>query len=97
MTDETANQGIPEPEGPAKIIETDYKIGQDNISTNVGPFGLVQFGLAEFVLRMYANSLRAETGNTPQSISTAIELLLYLHAPIVRTAGAVQRERQHCR
>ena len=40
MTDETANQGIPEPEGPAKIIETDYKIGQDNISTSVGPFGL---------------------------------------------------------
>ncbi len=40
MTDETANQGIPEPEGPANIIETDYEIGQDNISTSVGPFGL---------------------------------------------------------
>jgi BCCT family betaine/carnitine transporter len=40
MTDETANQGIPAPEGSADIIETDYEIGQDNIQTQVGPFGL---------------------------------------------------------
>ena len=40
MTEQTANQGIPQPEGPANIIETDYEIGQDNISTSVGPFGL---------------------------------------------------------
>ena len=37
---DTANQGIPEPEGVADIIETDYEIGQDNIETQIGPFGL---------------------------------------------------------
>ncbi len=40
MADETTNQGIPEPEGTADIIETDYEIGQDNIETQIGPFGL---------------------------------------------------------
>ncbi|TMM54683.1 BCCT family transporter [Sulfitobacter sabulilitoris] len=39
MTDETANQGIPEPEGTAHIIETEYEIGQDNVDGSVGPFG----------------------------------------------------------
>ncbi|MBB4120913.1 BCCT family transporter [Martelella radicis] len=32
--------GIPEPEGETEIIDTDYEIGQDNITTNIGPFGL---------------------------------------------------------
>jgi BCCT family betaine/carnitine transporter len=40
MTDSTGNQGIPDPEGDANIIETDYEIGQDNIETSVGPFNL---------------------------------------------------------
>ena len=40
MADDTTNQGIPEPEGHAEIIETDYEIGQDNIETQIGPFGL---------------------------------------------------------
>lgn len=40
MADNTTNQGIPEPEGHADIIETDYEIGQDNIETQIGPFGL---------------------------------------------------------
>jgi BCCT family betaine/carnitine transporter len=40
MSDDTANQGIPEPEGHSEIIETDYQIGQDNIQTKIGPFGL---------------------------------------------------------
>ncbi len=41
MTDEsTETQGIPAPEGPANPIETDYQVGQDNISTRLGPFGL---------------------------------------------------------
>ncbi len=38
MTDQNA-QGIPEPEGPAEIIDTDYTIGQDNIEGQVGRFG----------------------------------------------------------
>lgn len=37
---DSSNQGIPEPEGAADIIETDYEIGQDNIETQIGPFGL---------------------------------------------------------
>ncbi|MBO0344134.1 BCCT family transporter [Roseibium limicola] len=32
--------GIPEPEGPVNMIETDYEIGQDNIETKWGPFGV---------------------------------------------------------
>ena len=39
MADETVNQGIPEPEGPADIIETEHEIGQSNIEGTVGPFG----------------------------------------------------------
>ena len=39
MVDETS-QGIPEPEGHADLIETEYEIGQDNIETQIGPFGL---------------------------------------------------------
>ncbi len=39
MTDETTNQGIPEPEGETAIIDTEYDIGQDNIEGSVGPFG----------------------------------------------------------
>jgi betaine/carnitine transporter, BCCT family len=35
---DTDNQGIPEPEGHADIIETDYEIGQDNYETMFGPF-----------------------------------------------------------
>ncbi|GGH18729.1 betaine/carnitine transporter, BCCT family [Cribrihabitans marinus] len=39
MADDSTNQGIPEPEGAADLIETDYEIGQDNVEGNVGPFG----------------------------------------------------------
>ena len=37
---DTGSEAIPAPEGPADIIETDYEIGQDNITTKIGPFGL---------------------------------------------------------
>ena len=30
----------PLPEGPTDLIETDYEIGQDNIQTKLGPFGI---------------------------------------------------------
>jgi len=36
---ETTSQGIPEPEGSADIIQTDYEIGQQNVDGKVGPFG----------------------------------------------------------
>ncbi|MCB1445214.1 MAG: BCCT family transporter [Rhizobiaceae bacterium] len=32
--------GIPIPDGPTELIDTDYKIGQDNIIRQIGPFGL---------------------------------------------------------
>lgn len=32
--------GIPAPEGASELIDTDYEIGQDNIETTIGPFGL---------------------------------------------------------
>ncbi|UOA27196.1 BCCT family transporter [Pseudosulfitobacter sp. DSM 107133] len=37
---ENDNQGIPSPDGAADVIDTDYEIGQDNIETQIGPFGL---------------------------------------------------------
>lgn len=32
--------GIPAPEGGSSVIKTDYEIGQDNITPQIGPFGL---------------------------------------------------------
>ncbi|MBV7392745.1 BCCT family transporter [Mameliella sediminis] len=40
MADTSNDQGIPEPEGAADLIQTDYEIGQDNIETQIGPFGM---------------------------------------------------------
>lgn len=40
MADINAGTGLPEPDGPTDIIQTDYEIGQDNIETSIGPFGL---------------------------------------------------------
>lgn len=40
MADENTNQGIPAPEGASDLITTDYEIGQDNIETQIGPFGV---------------------------------------------------------
>lgn len=39
MSDQNSATGIPEPEGAADIIETDFEIGQHNLEGNVGPFG----------------------------------------------------------
>lgn len=35
-----AETGIESPDGAANPIDTDYEIGQDNITTQIGPFGL---------------------------------------------------------
>jgi len=42
MTDQSANQGIPEPEGITSVIETDYSIGDNNIEGSLGrvPFDI---------------------------------------------------------
>ena len=37
MTD-TQSTGIPDPEGPTNIIDTDYEVGQDNVSRGMGAF-----------------------------------------------------------
>ncbi|SFD68001.1 betaine/carnitine transporter, BCCT family [Sulfitobacter brevis] len=37
---DTTSHGIPEPDGIADIIETDYEIGQDNFEGSIGPFGM---------------------------------------------------------
>ena len=36
MTDTTAGEGIPTPDGPSQIIDTDYEIGQDNMKKDMG-------------------------------------------------------------
>ncbi|WP_447529537.1 BCCT family transporter [Vreelandella sp. TE19] len=38
--DEPVGEGIPSPDGPANLIDTDYVIGQDNITTNKMGFSL---------------------------------------------------------
>ncbi|WPZ34224.1 BCCT family transporter [Thalassobaculum sp. OXR-137] len=35
-----SDHAVKPPDGPADLIDTDYEIGQDNIKTNLGPFGL---------------------------------------------------------
>jgi len=37
---DSSEPGIPAPEGPTDLIDTEYEVGQDNISMSVGPFGL---------------------------------------------------------
>ncbi|MGY6569251.1 MAG: BCCT family transporter, partial [Salinarimonas sp.] len=37
---EPETEALPEPEGASDIIETDYEIGQDNITPQIGPLGL---------------------------------------------------------
>ncbi|WP_067341577.1 BCCT family transporter [Stappia indica] len=39
MSDQTSATGIPEPEGAADIIDTEYEIGQHNLEGQLGPFG----------------------------------------------------------
>ena len=37
---EETSEALPEPEGASDVIETDYEVGQDNITPQIGPFGL---------------------------------------------------------
>ncbi|APX25073.1 MAG: BCCT family transporter [Rhodobacteraceae bacterium] len=69
MNDTMDDQGIPAPEGPADIIETDYEIGQDNIETKIGPFGLdihnpvfLISGLTVIAFVFYALALPEQAG-----------------------------------
>ena len=40
MSEDMTEQGIPEPEGAAAIIDTPYEVGQDNIQRKLGPIHL---------------------------------------------------------
>ena len=40
MSDTNGGEPLPEPEGAVNAIETEYEIGQDNITPRIGPFGL---------------------------------------------------------
>ena len=69
MVDETS-QGIPDPEGHADLIETEYEIGQDNIETQIGPFGLdihnpvfLISGLSIVVFVFYTLALPEQAGS----------------------------------
>ncbi|MGZ9809697.1 BCCT family transporter [Pseudoroseicyclus sp. H15] len=70
MTDESASQGIPAPEGASDVIETDYEIGQDNIERKIGPFGLdihnpvfLISGLSIVVFVFYTLALPEQAGS----------------------------------
>ncbi len=69
MTDQTGTEAVPSPDGPANLIETDYEIGQDNIQTTIGPFGLdihnpvfLISGLATMAFVFYALALPEQAG-----------------------------------
>ncbi len=79
MTDSSANQGIPEPEGKSDIIETDYEIGQDNIETQIGPFGLdihnpvfLISGLSIVLFVFYALALPEQASSVFSWLFTAV-------------------------
>ncbi|MBN9886622.1 BCCT family transporter [Salipiger abyssi] len=70
MSDTSDDQGIPAPEGTADIIDTDYTIGQDNIETQIGPFGMdihnpvfLISGLAIIAFTFYTLALPEQAGN----------------------------------
>ncbi len=61
MSDQSSATGIPEPEGAADIIDTDFEIGQHNLEGQLGPFGFdihnpvfLVSGLSIIVFVLYA-------------------------------------------
>ena len=78
MADATSIDGIPAPRG-ADIIDTDYKIGQDNIQRKIGPFGLdihnpvfMISGLAVIVFVIYAVALPDQAASVFESVKSFI-------------------------
>ncbi|MDF3384220.1 BCCT family transporter [Sulfitobacter sp. M85] len=69
MMSDTNSHGIPEPEGKADVIDTDYEIGQDNIERQIGPFGLdihnpvfLISGIAVVIFVFYTIALPEQAG-----------------------------------
>ena len=70
MSDQTADQGIPPPDGASELIDTDYEIGQHNVDGNLGPFGFdihnpvfMISGLAIVAFVFYALALPEQAGS----------------------------------
>ena len=40
MSDDSSGEPLPPPEGASDVIDTDYEVGQNNITPQLGPFGL---------------------------------------------------------
>ncbi|XWN30636.1 MAG: BCCT family transporter [Devosia sp.] len=40
MSTDADTDAVPSPDGPSDLIQTDYQIGQDNVTPKIGPFGL---------------------------------------------------------
>ena len=79
MADATSIDGIPAPTGNADIIDTDYKIGQDNIQRKIGPFGLdihnpvfMISGLAVIAFVIYAVALPEQAASVFEAVKSFI-------------------------
>jgi BCCT family betaine/carnitine transporter len=79
MAEETTIQGIPAPEGASDIIDTDYKIGQDNIQRKIGPFGLdihnpvfMISGLAVILFVFYALALPEQAASVFEAVKAFV-------------------------
>jgi betaine/carnitine transporter, BCCT family len=40
MSDSNEGEPLPPPEGASDVIDTEYEVGQSNITPKIGPFGL---------------------------------------------------------
>jgi BCCT family betaine/carnitine transporter len=65
---EADTEALPEPEGASDIIETDYEVGQDNITPQIGPLGLdihnPVFGISAAVVILFVAAVLAVGGET---------------------------------
>ncbi|MCC5978723.1 MAG: BCCT family transporter [Salinarimonas sp.] len=65
---EVDTEALPEPEGASDIIETDYEVGQDNITPQIGPLGLdihnPVFGISAAVVIVFVVAVLAVGGET---------------------------------
>ena len=65
---EPETEALPEPEGASDIIETDYEVGQDNITPQIGPLGLdihnPVFAISGAVVIIFVAAVLAVGGET---------------------------------
>ncbi|MGY6645732.1 MAG: BCCT family transporter [Salinarimonas sp.] len=65
---EVETEALPEPEGASEVIETDYEVGQDNITPQIGPLGLdihnPVFAISAAVVVVFVAAVLAVGGET---------------------------------